>query len=121
METRQLIKSWFDKWESGDFLNLPVSDSFKHTSPYGVIEGKEAYINLVEANKDKFLGHRFDIHDALYQDNRACVRYTGIKEDFKLDVSEWYIIKDGLIDEIIAYYNIEGEISEARKLDGLDN
>lgn len=63
MKIKQLIRRWFKKWEEGDFFNLPVSENFKHTSPYGTINRKKAYIQLVEANKDKFLGHRFELHD----------------------------------------------------------
>ncbi|MDY8138431.1 nuclear transport factor 2 family protein [Aquimarina sp. 2201CG5-10] len=117
MDVKQLVKQWFDKWEEGDFYNLPISEHFKHTSPYGTINGKEEYLNLVEANKDKFLGHRFVLHHEIYADNKACVCYTGIKDDFKLEVSEWYFFKNEQIEEIIAYYNIEGEISEKRKLE----
>ena len=116
MELKNLVKYWFEKWETGDFHNLPVTENFKHTSPYGTINGKSEYVSLVAANKDKFLGHRFDIHDEIYCDGKACVRYTAVQGNFTLKVSEWYFPKDGLIEEIISYYNIEGEISEERKL-----
>lgn len=119
MNTQTLVKQWFDKWEEGDFLDLPISETFTHTSPYGTIEGKVAYLDLVEANREKFLGHRFKIHDLLFGEERACVRYTAIQEDFRMEVSEWHYVKDGLIEEIVAYYNIEGEISEERKLKDL--
>ena len=102
MNVAQLVKKWFRKWEEGDFLNLPISEGFRHTSPYGTIDGKHAYIDLVKANEDKFLGHRFEIHDSMYGENQACIRYTGIKEAFRLDVSEWHYIKNGLIEEIVA-------------------
>ncbi|MDH7444354.1 nuclear transport factor 2 family protein [Aquimarina sp. 2201CG14-23] len=116
MDLKELVEKWFNIWEEGDFLELPISDNFKHTSPYGTIEGKRAYINLVEANKDKFLGHHFEIHDTIYGVDRACVRYTAKQGDFTLDVSEWYFPKDSLIEEIIAYYNIAGDIPDERKL-----
>jgi len=116
MNSKQLVQDWFYKWETGDFLDLPITENFRHTSPYGLIEGKERYIKLVEANKDKFLGHRFELHDEIYEAGHACVRYTAIQPEFKLEVSEWYYFKDNLIAEIIAYYNIEGEISEERQL-----
>ena len=116
MTTKELVQQWFSKWESGDFHNLPISETFKHTSPFGTIDGKKAYLRLVEDNKDKFLGHRFKIHDAIYDSSKACVRYTGNQgESFSLDVSEWYYINDGLIEEIVSYYHI-GEIREDRKL-----
>ncbi|WP_036381465.1 nuclear transport factor 2 family protein [Muricauda sp. MAR_2010_75] len=115
MNSKELISDWFRKWETGDFYNLPVTDNFKHTSPFGTINGKKAYLNLVEQNRDKFLGYQFKLHDALYGNNNACVRYTGTQGDFSLEVSEWYYMKGGLIKEIVAYYHI-GEIAEDRKL-----
>ena len=117
MRSEELIKKWFQYWETGDFQDLPLSDDFSHTSPYGTISGKANYLSIVEMNRDKFLGHRFDIYDSIYMEDRACIRYAAIKENFRLEVSEWHYFKDGLIREIVAYYNIEGEINEDRKLD----
>ncbi len=116
MTTKTLIKTWFATWEEGDFQSIPVSDDFRHTSPFGTIEGKTAYLELVEKNRDKFLGYKFVIHDALYGNDSACVRYTATQGAFKLDVSEWYYFRDNRISEIIAYYHI-GEIREERQLE----
>ncbi|UNY99549.1 nuclear transport factor 2 family protein [Zhouia spongiae] len=113
-----LVSEWFDKWTTGDFLSLPVTETFTHTSPFGTIEGKRAYIEQVIANKDKFLGYTFDILDALYYPDKACVRYIARQDDFKLEVSEWYYIKDKSIDRVVAYYHI-GEIREDRKLNDI--
>ncbi len=116
MNSEQLVKKWFELWSTGDFLNLPVADHFKHTSPFGTIAGKTVYLDLVKENKDKFLGYVFELHDGIYEPNRACVRYTARQgEEFSLDVSEWYYIKDNLIEEIIAYYHI-GEVRQERQL-----
>ena len=115
MKVEALVRKWFAKWEEGDFLNLPVSENFKHTSPFGTISGKRQYTNLIQENKDKFLGYSFKLHDEIYGSDNACVRYTATQGDFILDVSEWYYVKDELIKEIIAYYHI-GEIREERKL-----
>ncbi|MCB0666638.1 MAG: nuclear transport factor 2 family protein [Saprospiraceae bacterium] len=116
MKTKRLIEAWFGKWEMGDFMNLPVTADFTHTSPFGKIEGKETYLALVKKNKDKFLGYKFQIHDGLFESQKACVRYTAIQgKGFKLDVSEWYYFRDDLIAEIVAYYHI-GEIREERAL-----
>ena len=116
MNAEITAKKWFKKWEVGDLLNLPISDDFVHTSPYGTIEGKSTYMQIVAANRDKFLGHEFIIQDSMYSEGKASIRYTAIKGDFRLEVSEWHYSKDGLINKIVAYYNIEGEISESRKL-----
>ncbi len=115
MLTEAIIKKWFELWELGHFYDLPVTDDFTHVSPFGCIKGKKAYMDLVNKNKDKFLGYHFKIRDTIYELDRACVRYTGIQGDFSLDVSEWYYFKGDLIQEIIAYYHI-GEIREGRQL-----
>ena len=115
MNPEALIHEWFTKWERGDFMNLPLVDAFKHTSPFGTIEGKQEYINIVNANKDKFLGYTFQIHDKLIGDNNACVRYTARQGDhFSLDVSEWFYFKGNLIASIVSYYHI-GDIREERQ------
>jgi len=117
MDSKRLVKLWFECWEKGDFEQLPIAEDFVHTSPYGTIEGKSTYLDIVKANRDKFLGHRFKVHDAFYGTDKACVRYSAIKDDFRLEVSEWHYMRNEMIHEIIAYYNIEGEISKERKLD----
>lgn len=114
MDLEILVKEWFNKWEEGDFHNLPVTENFTHTSPFGIIKGKKEYISLVESNKDKFLGYYFEIQDEIYEKDRACVRYRAIQGDFKLDVSEWYYNNEDLIEKIVAYYHI-GEIRNERK------
>ncbi|MEN8788001.1 MAG: nuclear transport factor 2 family protein [Flavobacteriaceae bacterium] len=117
MKAEIIVQKWFECWEEGNFEQLPIADDFKHTSPYGTIEGKSPYLEIVKANRDKFLGHRFKVHDAFYDADKVCVRYSAIKEDFRLEVSEWHYIRNEMIHEIIAYYNIEGGISEERKLE----
>lgn len=113
-----LVKDWFAKWNSGNYMDLPISENFKHTSPFGTVNGKEAYLDLVKVNEDKFLGYNFEIHDMIFEKDRACVRYTGTQGDeFRLDVSEWYYPDGELIGEIVAYYHI-GEIRDERQLEG---
>ncbi len=116
MTIKQLIEQWFNAWNNGNFRDIPVTEDFQHTSPFGTIEGKKTYLNVVEENREKFLGYTFEIHDAIYEENHACVRYTARQgADFSLDVSEWYYLKDGLIGSIVAYYHI-GEIRGNREL-----
>ncbi|MEQ8518647.1 MAG: nuclear transport factor 2 family protein [Cytophagales bacterium] len=115
METKDLVEEWFSKWESGEIDELPINADFIHESPFGQIIGRDNYLDLVGKNLDKFLGYQFTLHDALYEKNRACVRYTALQGEMSLDVSEWYYIENQLIKKIIAYYHI-GEIREERKL-----
>ncbi|MDC6350941.1 hypothetical protein PP178_05210 [Zeaxanthinibacter sp. PT1] len=115
MKTEELVKLWFSKWTAGEFLDLPLSDDFRHTSPFGIMEGKNTYLDIVMKNKDKFLGYHFHIRDAIYEKSKAVVRYYAVQGDFELEVSEWYYMENDLINEIVAYYHI-GEIREDRQL-----
>ena len=119
MSVEKLVKQWFDIWEKGNFEDLPLSPHFSHTSPYGTIAGKQAYMDLVNANREKFLGHTFLIHDTIFETDKACIMYTAKQEDFELEVTEWHYVKNNLIKKIVAYYNIPGEIRDDRKLENL--
>ncbi len=120
MKARELVHKWFECWESNNFLNIPVTDDFTHTSPYGVISGKNEYLKIVEQNRDKFLNHKFIILDELFDDQVACVRYKAVQPEFELEVTEWHKVRENKISEIIAYYNIPGEVRSDRKITGLD-
>jgi hypothetical protein len=110
MELKKLVQLWFQKWEDGDFENIPIEETFTHTSPYGTVTGKKAYLSLVGANKEAFLGNNFELHDEIYEQERACVRYTMRSRDFSMEVSEWFFLGNNRIKAIISYYNV-GEVS----------
>lgn len=115
MNAETITRDWFEKWKTGDFLHLPITDDFTHTSPFGTIASKQEYLKLVNDNKDKFLGYEFIIHDVIYNEYQSCIRYTAVQGDFKLEVSEWHYYKEHLIQQVIAHYHI-GEIREDRQL-----
>ena len=117
MSIQELVNRWFDLWKTGDFESLPLAESFTHTSPYGKVEGKENYLDLARANQEAFTGNTFDIHDTLFGDHHACIRYTMISPTGTLEVSEWIYEEDGLIVEIIAYYNLEEERQAGRGIE----
>lgn len=120
MDARQLVKTWFECWETERYQDLPISENFKHISPYGSIQGKKSYIDLVEANLDRFLGHQFIFQDAVYEEEKACVRYKAVKESFGLEVTEWHYVRNGRIQKIVAYYNLGNEIGPDQALNKPD-
>ena len=116
MDITTLVDTWFECWRNGNYQDLPLAEDFSHSSPFGTITGKKAYLELVAANPDKFLGTTITILDRLEGSHSACVRYHLEQEDFQMEVSEWIYAKDGLVRSIHAYYHI-GEIREDRQLD----
>lgn len=116
---REVVERWFRSWEEGNYREIPVSDGFRHTSPFGTTVGKTNYLEIVEANASQFLGFHFEIHEAIYEEGRACVRYTARKGEFSLDVSEWFYGDGEQIDEILSYYHL-GEEADYSNEPGAD-
>ena len=112
---KDIVDCWFEKWEEGQYLDLPITKDFLHISPFGTIKSKRTYLELVKSNPDKFLGYRFKRQDEIYGHDKACVRYKAIQGEFHLDVTEWYYFAKGLIAKIVSYYHI-GEIRTDRQL-----
>lgn len=102
MNIRQLIDTWFTIWNKESLNELLISENFKHTNLFGTIEGKKAYFDLVATRSNKFLGYRFLIYDGLLDAPKAGVRYAAIPNHFRLEVREWYLIKNDHIASIIA-------------------
>jgi len=117
MDIKELVKTWFELWKTGNFEALPLAEDFTHTSPYGKVNGKEAYLDLARANKEAFTGNRFEIHEMLFDAHKACIRYTMISPTGTLEVSEWIYEEQGLISKIIAYYNLEEERQAGRGIE----
>ena len=117
MESKYLTDLWFQYWAAGKFLELPISDQFQHVSPYGKIESKKAYLDLVRENRDLFLGNKIELKDAVYLSDKAVVRYTMTSPTHSMEVSEWIYIEDGAIKSIYAYYDTAKEVKTGRGLD----
>ncbi|MBT8143023.1 MAG: nuclear transport factor 2 family protein [Gammaproteobacteria bacterium] len=102
------IQKWFDVWESGKLEELPVTDDFSHTSPFGTIAPKSAYLEIVSKNRAEFLGNVFTILDQIQEGNKLVVRYDLSNKNTGLEmrVCECYELEGDLINEIHAYYNI---------------
>ena len=116
MTTKEIIQFWFKLWTTGDFMDLPLTNDFRHVSPFGTISGKGNYLNTVQKNRNKFLGYSFDVHEIITQGQKGSARYSCTQGDeFKLDVSKWYYLKEGMIQTIYAYYHI-GEIKKERQI-----
>ena len=114
MSIQDLVATWFEFWTTGNFEDLPLAEDFTHSSPYGKVEGKEAYLNLARANKEAFTGNTFHIHETIFDEYRGCIRYTMKSPTGALEVSEWIYETNGLISKIIAYYNLQEERAAGR-------
>lgn len=108
VEVHPVVKKWLSCWQTGELKALPISDDFCHTSPFGTIESKERYLEIVEKNKADFLGNSLTVMDQIKEDNRVCVQFEqkNANTGLEMTVCEWYTLEGDQIKEIRSFYNI---------------
>jgi hypothetical protein len=45
--SKNMAEAWFDAFRRKERSDLELADDFVHSSPYGDIEGRQAYLDLV--------------------------------------------------------------------------
>lgn len=98
----KLANAWFDAFRDRDISKLQLADDFVHTSPYGEIRGREAYLNLVRENSEAFFGPTIEILDVIEDGDKAAVRYL-VNGNAACDC---IYVRDGLVSEIYSYYHV---------------
>ena len=101
-----IIRRWFDSWEARRPDQLPITDDFIHTSPFGDIVSAERYLDLVDKNQEAFFENEYEIGNQIVQGDQACVQYELVNARGRMPVCEWYVFEGDRIKRIYAYYNI---------------
>ena len=103
-----VVAKWISCWDSGKVDDLPITNDFSHTSPFGTIAPKEKYMDIVHKNKADFLGNTLTVKKQIREGNQVCVQFEQHNKNtgLKMSVCEWYVIEGDLIKEIRSFYNI---------------
>lgn len=48
------VNRWFECWNSGDIDSLPITNDFRHRSPFGEIEPRSRYLEIDNINREQF-------------------------------------------------------------------
>ena len=105
----QPVAQWFACWNRGTVDELPITDDFRHTSPFGTIESKARYLEIVNRNRKSFLGNKLTLLKQIVDGRNVCVQFRQTREDdpgFEMSVCEWYVLDGDRIAEIESFYNI---------------
>lgn len=104
---KSIADQWFDPFRSGDLdgLAAQLADEFVHASPFGEIEGKKAYIDLVAENQEAFFDQSIEIVDVIEAGDKAAVRYKVSGRP----ACDCIYVKQGKIVAIHAYYHLGEE------------
>ena len=103
-----VVAKWISCWQTGTVEELPISEDFSHTSPFGTIAPKDKYMDIVYKNKDDFIGNKLKVTRQIQEGNNVCVQFeqSNKKTGLEMSVCEWYVIEGDLIKEIRSFYNI---------------
>ena len=99
---RMLVDDWFNAFRERDISLLKLAEDFVHTSPYGEIRGREAYLDLVRQNPEAFFSPRIDILDVLECGDRFAVRYLVDQNP----ACDCIYVRAGRIEKIYSYYHV---------------
>ncbi len=99
--SREIADSWFDAFRSKDINKLNLAEGFIHTSPFGEVKGREAYLDLVRQNPKAFFGSTITVLDVIEDGDKFAYRYL-VNDNPACDC---IYVRDGQISEIFSYYH----------------
>jgi len=103
-EAGRLARAWIEIWDRGDPATLPLADDFVHVSPFGKIEGRGKYLQIVQPMaRDNVVS--LDIRDVIEEGNRACVAFLMKTPSGPVDCCDWVTVADGRIKSVHSYYD----------------
>ena len=101
---RKLVDAWFDAFRNKDITQLErtLAEDFVHTSPFGAIKSRQAYLDLIRENIEAFFSPTIEILDVLGSGDKFAARYL-VNDNPACDCI--YVL-DGQIAEIFSYYHL---------------
>ena len=99
---RNLVDAWFDAFRERDISKLELAEDFVHTSPFGEIRGRKAYIDLIEENSEAFFSPTLEILDVLECGVKFAVRYLVNGNP----ACDCFYVRSGQISKIHSYYHV---------------
>lgn len=101
--SKKLAEAWFAAFRDKDIAQLEVTlaENFVHTSPFGEIKPRQAYLDLVRGNPQAFFSPVIEILDMFDCGDKVAVRYL-VNDNPACDC---IYAQDGRIVEIFSYYH----------------
>ena len=103
-ETERLARAWIEGWQRGEPDEIPLAQDFIHTSPLGVINGRDDYLEQTKPLAAKNVVS-LDIIDVVAGEGRAAIIYTAATPNGKMDACDWVECRGGKITAVTAYYD----------------
>ncbi len=101
--SKQLAEQWFEAFRNKDIVKLEstLAEDFVHSSPFGEVNSRQAYVDLVKANPVAFFSPVIEIQDILESGDKVAVRYLVSGNP----ACDCIYAEDGKIAKIYSYYH----------------
>ena len=102
----ELAVGWIEAWMRMDieWLKRHLASDFVHTSPFGRLEGRDAYLETVEPMARKSV-QELRIREVVASGKQAAVWFENRTSKGVIPSCDWLRVEDGLIHEIQSFYD----------------
>ena len=102
-----LARAWIERWNEGTPDLIPLAETFKHTSPFGCVAGRQKYLDWVKPLAAENVTE-LTILRTLAGPNEAAIHFQMQTPNGPVQVCDWIVTKDGEITEIHSFYDATG-------------
>lgn len=102
----ELAVGWIEAWIRMDmaWLRERLAPDFVHTSPFGRLEGREAYLETVEPMARKSV-RQLEIRNVVASGGQAAIWFENRTPAGVVPSCDWLLVKDDRIQEIRSFYD----------------
>lgn len=106
-EAESLARAWIDGWNAGTPDEIPLARDFTHSSPFGVVKGREKYLAWVKPLAAKNVTS-LKIIKTLGGDDGAAIWFEMQTPNGLAQCCDWVQTKNGEIVAITSFYDATG-------------
>ena len=104
LNSARLAHIWIQYWNEGRPDDIPLADHFKHSSPFGVITGKQKYLEWVKPLAAKNVSS-LKIHKIISEGDDAVIWFEMETPNGTVDVCDWVETENEQITAITSFYD----------------
>lgn len=101
---KDLAHQWIDGWIKGDPDSIPLAENFIHTSPFGRLEGRDHYLEIVKPMAAENVAD-LKIIKVLGEGNEAVIWFNMHHPNGIIPSCDWIRTEGGKIVEIQSFYD----------------
>lgn len=100
----RLARAWISGWIEGRPYEIPLAPNFTHSSPFGVLEGRDRYMEFMKPVIENG-SPPMEIVKVVGGDDEAAIWYTMAVQGEAIACCDWVRVERDQIVEITSFYD----------------